>query len=155
VANSLFRVPAATTGELVWNLYVAHHLPFCGVAMTNDPRTRGVFFVRETGCARVHLSSEARFSSTVVAIIGHELGHTLRLAHTGPDCGLMTIGISGVVLNAWQGALLRRQAATQHGCVGCRGDHTPPVADQYGGRGRYRYMMPQVGWEEEGGGDDA
>jgi hypothetical protein len=74
--------------ELGWHLFVAHNLPFCGVALNllNRGRGRGCMFVRETGCKRVHTEPW----QVLPVLMAHELGHTLSLEHVNDNCNLMS-----------------------------------------------------------------
>jgi hypothetical protein len=89
VAEALGRIIGHNhNAELGWHLFLAHNLPFCGVALNllKGGRGRGCTFARETGCMRVHTEPY----QVVPVLIAHELGHTLSLEHVDQNCNLMS-----------------------------------------------------------------
>ena len=116
-------------------VYIAHHLPFCGMAPLFSASDRGVAFVRESGCARIAVSSAD--VDQVAVIMAHELGHTLSLVHTKDDCGVMSVGAAGVTFSATQVEQARRVARTGRGWL--RGASGSP-----GGGWRWRWRRRRL-----------
>lgn len=134
-----------------WTVFVAHDLPFCGMAPLDGATDRGVAFVRESGCARIAVRDG--WTDPVALIMAHEIGHTLSLGHTRDDCGVMSSGAAGATLTAAQVERARRVAATGRGWLRGAGE-----AVGEGWRWRRRRLVvvaAQPGGDGSGtGGDD-